>query len=104
MQVLWTDFAWEMLSQTADNIWTEYGYKSYIQFLEDVDSAVVALQQFPLLGKEEPLLSGRPLIYHSLVVEKRNKIVYTIDDEKDTIVISDFWNVLREPQLLSNSL
>lgn len=104
MQVRWTDFAWEMLSQTADDILAEYGYRSYIQFLDDVDAGVNTLCLFPLSGKEEPLLEGRPLQYRSLVIEKLNKIVYVLDEDQELITITDFWNVRREPQLLTSSI
>lgn len=104
MQVEWTDFAWKMLSQTADDILMEFGYQSYCKFLDDVDANVTMLLRFPMSGKEEPLLVSRPLLYRSLVVDTLNKIIYTIDEEKELIYITDFWDVRREPQVLVDSI
>lgn len=104
MQVEWTDFAWKMLSQTADDILMEFGYQSYCKFLDDVDAHVMMLIRFPKSGKEEPFLMGRPLLYRSLVVDALNKIIYTINEETEVIYITDFWDVRREPKLLIDSV
>lgn len=104
MNASWTDFAWSMLSQTADYILSEYGINSYVDFLQEVDKVVLSLQRYPQLGIEEPLLSGRPLCYRSVLVGERNKIVYVIEEEQDRLVIMDFWDTKREPKTLAESV
>ena len=104
MEARWTEFAWSMLSQTADYILCEFGVKTYEDFLQSVDNVVLTLQQHPLLGDEEKFLQGRPLKYRSIVVDKINKIVYTLDEENNQILITDFWNTRREPNLLIESI
>lgn len=104
MIAIWTDFAWQMLSQTSDYILIEFGYKAYESFLNDVDAGVNTISAFPSSGKKEPLLKDKVLLYRSIVVNTYNKIVYFLDDEKDVIVISDFWDTRQEPALLSASI
>lgn len=104
MKIEWTDFAWQMLSQTADGILSEYGFASYASFIKDIDDCVSLLQTQPKLGKEEHLLAQRPFLYRSVVVDKLNKIVYTIDKERNIIFIVDIWDTRREPKLLISSL
>lgn len=103
MSANWTDFAWSMLSQTADYILSEYGARSYQGFLQKVDDAVLLLQKHPNLGAEEPLLQDRPLEYRSILVGEHNKIIYVVCQEKDEIQIMDFWDTRREPRLLKSS-
>ena len=49
----------------------------------------------PNIGKTEPYLENRPIVFRSLVVRKYNKIVYFILD--DHIEVAAFWDTRREP-------
>ena len=51
----------------------------------------------PRLGKEEPLLAGRKREYRSLVVHKLFKLVYYMDEKKQTLYIAALWDTRREP-------
>ena len=104
MRVEWSDFAWEMLSQTSDNILYQFGLNSYLTFLNDVDAAVGEIREYPTIAPVEKLLEDRPFEYRGLVVRSLNKIIYTIDEEHDTIYITDFWDTRREPQVLAASV
>ncbi|MCQ2310402.1 MAG: type II toxin-antitoxin system RelE/ParE family toxin [Paludibacteraceae bacterium] len=104
MTTQWTDFAWQMLSQTADYILSEYGTTAYATFLNDVDNGVRTLMQFPQSGHVEPLLKDRIVLYRSIVINNHNKLVYFIDEEKSIIQITDFWDTRREPSLLIKSI
>ena len=57
-------------------------------------------QQFPSLGKIEPLLADRSRLYRSVVLTRQNKIIYYIQD--DTVYIVDFWDTRREPEEQAN--
>lgn len=104
MKARWTDFAWSMLSQTADYILYEYGYTVFDTFLDEVDTCVNLLEAQPMIGSEERYLANRPLVFRSMVVGRHNKLVYTIDTELDIIYIVDFWDTRREPIMQSRSI
>lgn len=104
MKAHWTDFAWSMLSQTADYILEEYGEMALDSFRNDVHACVKLLEEQPLIGPEEKYLSSRPLKYRSVVVGNHNKIVYTIDQEAAILFIVDFWDTRREPTWQSRSV
>ena len=104
MKARWTDFAWSMLSQTADYILYEYGYRAFDTFLDEIDTCVHLLESQPMIGAEERYLANRPFVYRSMVVGRHNKIVYTIDKESGIIHIVDFWDTHREPIMQSRSI
>ncbi|MBQ0141458.1 MAG: type II toxin-antitoxin system RelE/ParE family toxin [Prevotellaceae bacterium] len=103
MRVLWTDFAWNMLSQTADYVLMEFGYRTYEGFLQDVEDAVSCVVTNVNSGNVEPYLQGRAREYRSMVVNKRNKLVYEVQKDEGIIYIIDFWDTRRNPQLLTAS-
>lgn len=104
MIAIWTDFAWQMLSQTSDYILSEFGFKAYESFLNDVDAGVATIKAFPNSGKREPTLVNKILLYRSVVINNYNKIVYFVDNETNVIVISDFWDTRQEPTTLASSI
>ena len=54
------------------------------------------------LGKVEPLLVHRKKVYRSIVLTKKNKLVYTID--KDCICVHALWDTRREPKAQASRL
>ena len=61
--------------------------------------ALHLLTASPKLGVKEPLLAGRKREYRSLAVHKLFKLVYYIDEPKQTIYIAALWDTRREPRL-----
>ncbi len=60
-------------------------------------TALHLLEQQPCIGPVEPLLKGRKYSYRSLVVHEHYKLVYRIDENRQTIYIADVWDTRREP-------
>ena len=81
---------------------TEFGVKARVRFKKEVRRVNNLLKTNPEFGPVEPLLADLPVIYHSVVVKRLNKIVYHISETH--IEISDFWDVRREPETLSKSV
>ena len=102
MKVKWFPEAKVSLRQTARYIRDQFGDKSSKEFLRDVFQKEKLLRDNPHLGPIEPLLADLPSAYRSIVVDRLNKIVYRIVD--DYIEIADFWDVRREPQMLTKQL
>ena len=63
-----------------------------------IKTEVERLSQFPLIGKVEPLLQGRILQFHSLVIHEHYKLVYHYDEAQQLIRIAALWDTRREPR------
>ena len=96
MKVKWTPLAKSAVRDTARYIREQFGLKAKADFMQDVHQTSQFLGLNPNIGKVEPLLVDRSVMYRSIVVNRLNKIVYYIDN--DHIEIADFWDTRREPQ------
>ena len=96
MRVLWMEQAQEALSQANQFILEEYGRKASEAFLLRMYKIGSLLADNPNMGALEPLLEGRSFAYRSIVVNRLNKIVYRVVE--DRIEIADVWDTRREPQ------
>ena len=102
MKVKWMPQAVGALYRIAEYISVRHGQARCDSFLNEAYDAGRMLERNPEMGKAEPLLCGRKTLYRSFVVNDINKIVYRIMDEQIEIV--DFWDVRREPKVLSKQV
>lgn len=96
------DQAEEALGNTAKYIRGQFGQKASDKLLKATYHIGCLLEANPYLGTIEPLLAHRAITYRSIVVNRLNKMVYRILE--DRIEIADFWDVRREPSTLTNQL
>lgn len=99
MNIIWTDRADELRAEIADYILVTFGSKARKNFLTEVYESVLSLAANPFMGKIEPNLEDRALTYRSLVINKVNKVVYRVED--DRIVVVAIWNCRRDPKILA---
>ena len=102
MKVVWMPQAKLQLRQTASYIRNEFGKKAREDFMYEVQQANHLLSLNPNMGKREPFLEGRSVMYRSLLVNRLNKMIYNIVD--DHIEVAAFWDVRREPESLANQV
>lgn len=102
MKTTMTCFAKQQIRETTRYIYKEFGKKSKDNFVSKLKQTRTLLENNPCLGPIEPLLSDFPSNYRSIVVGHLNKMVYRILD--DCIEISDFWDVRRDPNSLTDNL
>ena len=102
MKVIWMDQAEDSLSSTAKYIRSQFGQKAAERFLKEAYHLGCLLENNPNLGTIEPLMAHRAITYRSIVVNRLNKMVYRIVD--DRVEIADFWDVRREPSTLTNQV
>ncbi len=81
-----------------------FGERVAIQFYQRVKMWAERLTQHPEIGSPEPLLEGRKYLYRSLIVHKHHKLIYYIDEVKQTVYIADLWDMRREPSRLSRRI
>lgn len=102
MKVIISDDALNRIRLTAKYIHKEFGKNSRDKFMQDVRQIRRLLADNPNLGPAEPLLANLPKTYRSFVLDRLNKLVYTVHD--DVIEIMDFWDVRRDPSALTKGV
>ena len=104
MNVEIADIAWLQVYDIAYYIEAEFGEKSRDKFLDDFDHTIYLLGVNPYIGPKEPALAHRSIEYHSIVVAKKNKIIYyvvhTTNDEASYVKVIAFWDCRRNPKIL----
>ena len=102
MKVTITQLAENNLNATADYIQDNFGHKVAMEFLQEFKRTIGLLENYPELGSIEPLLASNPSKYRSVVINRLNKMVYRILE--DRIEISDIWDCRREPKNLAGEI
>jgi len=102
MIIRWSYKAQKQQDSAADYILKEFGAPALRKFYQKIDEIEAKLIEFPELGKLEPLLKHRKKAYRSIVLTKKNKLVYTI--ENDCICVNALWDTRREPKNQANRL
>ena len=102
MKVYLPSFVRGQIRETAKYIKKEFGAKSESKFLQEVKYNVKLLGANPYIGSVELSLPNKTIVYRSIIVANRNKLVYTI---KDNIVdVIDFWDCRRNPKTLATQI
>jgi len=85
MIIQWTQKAENQLDEIFDFIKVESeisAVRIYNQILDEVE----ILAKFPNIAPVEPLLENEPITYRSLLVKRRYKVVYFVNDKLIYIV------------------
>lgn len=102
MRFVITESAKHQIYQIAKYIRKEFGKDMRDEFMQDVRHTYQLIKSCPHIGREEPLLAERPVIYRSYVMNRFDKIIYRIDG--DIIYIVAFWDVRQDPTTLANEI
>lgn len=102
MTVLWMEQAQESLGQANRYIRKEYGRKASENFILKMYKVGRLLADNPYMGSVEPLLENSKITYRSIVVNRLNKLVYRIVENR--IEIADVWDTRREPRLQADKI
>ena len=96
MIIRWSHKAQRQQNQVAEYIYDKFGEKALRDFYNKLDKIETELLAFPNLGKAEPLLAHKSRVFRSIVITKKNKLIYSI--ESDYIRVSAIWDTRREPK------
>ena len=96
MKICWSYKAQKQQDAAADYISKEFGGLALREFYQKIEKVESELVEFPKMGKIEPLLAHRSKEYRSIVLTKKNKLVYTIN--KDCVYVHAIWDTRREPK------
>ena len=102
MIIRWSYKAQKQQDAAADYIFKEFGAIALLEYYEKIDKIEVDLVKFPEMGKIEPLLKHRKKVYRSIVFTKKNKLIYTVDE--DTICVHALLDTRREPKAQASKL
>ena len=102
MKVRWTKRARKEANKVAEYIFGSFGEKTYLDFLEEIEHLMSLLVEMPNMGSYERLLSDKKFPYRSLVINKKSKVIYRVED--DIIHVVDFWDCRCEPKSLTQDL
>ena len=78
-----------------------FGLRVAIRFREELKSSSYRLSTHPYIGVKELALSDKDISYRSLVVHPHYKLIYWVDEERDTVFIAALWDTRRNPDNLS---
>ena len=81
-----------------------FGRKVAMEFRAEIYQQAKLLADFPYLGPIETCVSDLPLSYRSLVVHRHYKLIYRIDEARQTVYISALWDTRRNPAQLGEDL
>jgi len=103
MVVVWLPLA----KKRAKEIHSFYKNKSKLaadKLVMDIKQATIPLAEFPQMGALEQNLSDLQISFRSLVVRDNYKIVYFIEEEKNTVNIATVWDCRQDDKKLKNEL
>ena len=72
----------------------KYAAKLYNDIIDEIEG----LLTFPQMAPVEPMLGEEVKMYRSLVVRRRYKVVYSVNDEAINVV--DVWDCRQDPKRL----
>ena len=97
MRFTWDDKAKRGLNQVAEYIKDIFGAKSLKKFQQELVHTTDLRASNPYMCALEPLLWERVRSYRSALINNLSKMVYFVDEEKETIHIVAFWDCRCEP-------
>lgn len=104
MRSVWSERAKKSLHIVEDYILREFGENKCAEFMAEAEKVALQLEIFPTMGKEEPLLAHRKKLYRSYVITRLSKMIYHIDEKRELVIISDVWDIRREPKAVAKGL
>ena len=97
MVVEWTELATSRLRSVYDYYFYVAGRKVAQNIATNIVKSADSLSVMPQKAPVEQSLTGLRFTYRSLLVGKMFKVVYFVDEQADTIVISTIWDCRRNP-------
>ena len=104
MKVIWAERAKTALHSLEAYILKEFGEIKCQEYMHNAEETAKRLENFPNVGRFEPLLAYRKKQYRSVLMTPKTKFIYYVDSDKDRVVIADCWDTRREPKKVTKGL
>lgn len=96
MKTKWKPIAMKGRRQIAKYILNIFGEIAAKDFMLEIHDTIRLLKNNPYMSPIDPLFDDRAKTYRSILINRRSKMVYYIED--DTIQIAGFWDCRRDPE------
>lgn len=104
MKAIWSYRVTKALRVLEAYILKEFGELKRQEYMQQAEVVASRLEEFPNMGRLEPLLAHRKKPYRSVLMTPKTKLVYYIDTDKERLVIADCWDTRREPKIAAKGL
>lgn len=101
-QVIWQESAIAHLQSIYHYYYEHTSEAVAARILIDLQNAPDVLESFPYSGSEETSFSHLSTTYYYLVVRKRYKIIYMVEDNICSILA--IWDVRKNPDMLASMI
>lgn len=83
-----------------------FGEKAAKKLNDRIEECTARLRRFPASGFIDPLLTGRPIQYRSIMLNKRFKLIYfsAFIEGVEYVEIVDIWDTLLNPDILKEKI
>ena len=96
LKIIWSAFAESQLDEIYDYYEKKASSTVATKLVKDIIKEPKKLIKSPFLGQEEELLKDREIKYHYLVF-KNYKLIYSVDEQKRFIKITDVFDTRQNP-------
>ena len=93
MNIIWTKQAIDGWQEVANYILADFGFQALQSFEERTVEAINTIKLMPNIGSIEWNDSAESVVYRFIVIHRRSKMLYYI--ENGIIYIADFWDVRK---------
>ena len=88
-------FDWEATTNNEN-----FAVKIYNSILDELE----ILEKYPKIAAIEPILEDLPKQFRSLIIHKRYKAVYYIEEQKETVLVATIWDCRQNPVNLQKEI
>lgn len=100
-KIIWRKRPLLLFDTYIGNALEEYGRSTAIKWTEDIEEMEQRLIKFPTSYTPEKLLLGKKRLFRGChIMNRRFKVIYTYDENKDIVYIIDIWDTKMNPQAL----
>ena len=100
-KIIWRKRPHLLLDTYIGNALEEYGRSTAIKWAEDIKEMEHRLMKFPTSYTPEKLLFEKKRLFRGcLIMNRRFKVIYTYDDNKDIVYVMDIWDTRMNPKAL----
>jgi plasmid stabilization system protein ParE len=102
-KILWTDFAINQLKDIFAYHLIKASPNIGQRLVQKIIDATIILENNPVSGKKEELLTDRPMEFRFIII-KNYKVIYWVDSEFSTINVSMVFDTRQNPKRISKNL
>ena len=104
MKVVLLPKALNRLDEIFDWIKTTHSENSAAKVYNSILDELEILEKQPKIAAIEPILEDLPKQFRSLIVNRKYKAVYYIEEQNNTVFVATIWDCLQNPDNLTKEM